>query len=48
VIAVRTWLRASKKKNLVPTDVLASMTTLAAITARKPMMFRIRMPLSMM
>jgi hypothetical protein len=39
---------ASKKKNFEETEVLTSMTTLAAITARNPMMFIARMPFRMM
>ena len=45
VIAVRTWLTASKKKNLDAVDVLTNMTTLAAMTARRPTMFIQRMTL---
>jgi hypothetical protein len=39
---------ASKKKNFEETEVLTSMTTLAAITARNPMIFIARMPFRMM
>jgi hypothetical protein len=39
---------ASKKKNLDATEVLTSMTMLAAMTARKATMFITRMPLRMM
>ena len=45
---VKTWPTASKKKNLVFIVVLTSITTLAAITANRPMMFMTRMPLRMM
>ena len=48
VIAVRTCVTASKKKNFVPTDVLTSITTDAVMMARKPMMFITRMTLRMM
>lgn len=48
VTAVRTCVTASKKKNLEAVEVLTSMTTLAAMTARKPMMFITRMQFRMM
>ena len=40
--AVMTWLTPSKKKNFETTKVLTSMTTLAAMTARREMMLRTR------
>jgi len=48
VIAVRTWLAASKKKNCDSSVVLTSITMLAVTTASKPIMFAALMPLSMM
>lgn len=48
VMAVKTCPTASKKKNLEATEVLTSMTTLAVMIARKPMIFKTRMPLRMM
>ena len=47
VMAVRTWLTASKKKNFEETEVFTSMTILPAMTASSPMMFMTRMPLRM-
>lgn len=46
--AVIMWLTASKKKNLETTKVLTSMTTLATITARRPIMFMTRITLRTM
>lgn len=42
-LAVTTWPIASKKKNLLTTKVFTSITELAAMTAKKHMMFRTRM-----
>lgn len=46
--AVMTWLTPSKKKNLETMKVLTSMTELAAMTARRPIMFITRMTLRIM
>jgi len=48
VIAVKTWLTASKKKKFDSSEVFTSMTTLAVTTASKLMMFIALMPLRMM
>lgn len=39
ILATTTWVTASKKKNLLTTNVLTSMTAQAAMTARREMMF---------
>ena len=48
VIAVKTWLTASKKKKFDSSEVFTSMTTLAVTTARRLIMFMTLMPFRMM
>ena len=48
MMAVMTWVTASKKKNLDATEVLTSITTEAVMTASNATMLRPRMTFKMM